>query len=270
VQRLESIFNQTFQDFEVILLDDCSADDSVAMLQRYAVHPKVTHFIVNKKNTGSPFKQWKRGIELARGEYVWIAESDDWAALNFLEHLLPLITQPNVNIAFCNSNWVNEAGAIEKSLSLYTTSFQRSGVEEIRTKLLFQNTIQNVSSVLFRAARLKTCLDNFTEYRACGDWILYTEILLEGDLVFTDAPLNYFRWYHQNTSNAALKQGTWTTEGISVLKIVKSNLPRTNQESLSFAFYWLKRAIRFGLVTRKWPLMLKMLRQIATFITPRL
>ena len=138
MQRLESIFNQTFQDFEVILLDDCSADDSVAMLQRYAAHPKVTHFIVNKKNTGSPFKQWKRGIELARGEYVWIAESDDWAALNFLEHLLPLITQPNVNIAFCNSNWVNEAGAIEKSLSLYTTSFQRSGVEEIRTKLLFQ------------------------------------------------------------------------------------------------------------------------------------
>ncbi|NJL77189.1 MAG: hypothetical protein HC892_21415 [Saprospiraceae bacterium] len=93
-----------------------------------------------------------------------------------------------------------------------------------------------MSAVLFRADRLKACLDNFTSYRACGDWILYTEILLEGELIFSDEPLNYFRWYHQNTSNAALKQGTWTTEGISVLKIVKSNLPRTYQESLFYAF----------------------------------
>ncbi|NJL77190.1 MAG: glycosyltransferase family 2 protein [Saprospiraceae bacterium] len=135
VQRLESIFNQTFQDFEVILLDDCSTDGSVSVLQRYASHPKVTHFIINEKNSGSPFVQWKRGIDLARGQYIWIAESDDWADLDFLAHLLPLVSQPNVNIAFCNSHWVNQAGAIQTSLSLYNTSFQRLGTEEIKTRL---------------------------------------------------------------------------------------------------------------------------------------
>ena len=118
VQRLESIFNQTFQDFEVILLDDCSTDDSVIMLQRYATHPKVTHFVVNEQNTGSPFKQWKKDIDLARGKYIWIAEGDDWAESTFLEILLPLIKQEDVGIAFCNSNWVGERGAIGKSLSL--------------------------------------------------------------------------------------------------------------------------------------------------------
>jgi len=74
-QRLDSIFNQTFQDFEVILLDDQSPDNSVEILQQYAqkYRDKVAHFITNDQNTGNPFVQWKKGIELARGEFIWIA-----------------------------------------------------------------------------------------------------------------------------------------------------------------------------------------------------
>ena len=82
-ERLNSIFNQTFQDYEVILLDDASTDNSVEILNRYAANPKVSHFIVNQENSGSPFKQWKRGIDLARGEFVWIAESDDYSNTTF-------------------------------------------------------------------------------------------------------------------------------------------------------------------------------------------
>jgi glycosyltransferase involved in cell wall biosynthesis len=118
-QRLDSVFNQTFQDFEVILLDDCSTDHSVDILSEYKQHPKVSHFIINEINTGSPFKQWKKGIELAKGEFIWIAESDDWAELNFLEQMLPLMDNGNVGIAFCNSNWTNDKGEIKESLSIY-------------------------------------------------------------------------------------------------------------------------------------------------------
>ncbi len=70
VQRLDSIFNQTVQDFELILLDDCSSDNSEEILKQYANHAKVAHFITNKTNSGSPFRQWKKGVELARGTYV--------------------------------------------------------------------------------------------------------------------------------------------------------------------------------------------------------
>ena len=47
-QRLESIFNQTYQNFEVILLDDASTDKSVSILEKYSKHSKVSHFIVNE------------------------------------------------------------------------------------------------------------------------------------------------------------------------------------------------------------------------------
>ncbi len=52
--RLESIFNQTFQDFEVILLDDCSSDNSREILELYRNHPKVSTIIYNKRIRGSP------------------------------------------------------------------------------------------------------------------------------------------------------------------------------------------------------------------------
>ena len=85
IDRLDSIFNQTYQNFEVIILDDASTDDSLAILNMYRNHPKVSNFIRNEKNTGSPFKQWAKGLRLAKGDLIWIAESDDDCDLNFLE-----------------------------------------------------------------------------------------------------------------------------------------------------------------------------------------
>ena len=83
-QRLESVLNQTYQDFEVIFLDDASTDSSRAVFTKYANHPKISHIIFNETNSGYPFKQWNKGVNLAMGEYIWIAESDDYAELNFL------------------------------------------------------------------------------------------------------------------------------------------------------------------------------------------
>ena len=56
-QRIESIVNQTYQDFELILLDDFSTDNSRDILNLYRNHPKVSKIVFNEKNSGSPFKQ---------------------------------------------------------------------------------------------------------------------------------------------------------------------------------------------------------------------
>ena len=85
-QRIESILRQTYQDFELILLDDCSTDDSRAVLSQYASEPRV-RIQFNEVNSGSTFRQWNKGVRLARGKYVWIAESDDYADERLLERL---------------------------------------------------------------------------------------------------------------------------------------------------------------------------------------
>ena len=237
-KRLDSIFNQTFQDFEVILLDDCSTDNSVGILAEYAKLQKVSHFVINEINSGSPFKQWKKGIDLAQGEYIWIAESDDWADDRFLEVLLNCFeVNENVVLSFCNSNWIDDRGNSGKDLSIYSESFIRSGEEEIKKRLSVYNTIQNVSSVLFNARILKKVDTNYTEYKSSGDWILYFEILKHGKFCYINKRLNNFRWYHANVSNEASKKGLWIYEGVDVLnsaKSVKFNKSEKNKILLSW------------------------------------
>ena len=108
-KRLESVYNQSYEHIEVILLDDASTDKSVEILKTYENHPKTAHLIVNNQNSGSPFKQWQKGIELANGELIWIAESDDYAEPNFLELVSkPLVENKEIGLAYCQSIIVDE------------------------------------------------------------------------------------------------------------------------------------------------------------------
>ena len=86
-QRLESIFSQTYDNFEVILLDDQSTDNSLTILSDFAArYPEKVRTIFNEVNSGGVFRQWEKGISAAKGDLIWIAESDDWASLIFWKH----------------------------------------------------------------------------------------------------------------------------------------------------------------------------------------
>ena len=102
-KRIDTVLNQTYQNIEVIILDDKSTDNSLEVIEQYRNHPKVAQIVVNEQNTGSPFKQWDMGINLANGELIWIAESDDYNELIFLEELIAEWNRhSNVVLAFSN------------------------------------------------------------------------------------------------------------------------------------------------------------------------
>jgi glycosyltransferase involved in cell wall biosynthesis len=88
--RIDSVLQQTHQNLEVILMDDCSSDNSREIITRYAAQDARIRVVLNEQNSGSTFKQWNKGIALARGEYIWIAESDDVADSTFLEKFMVL------------------------------------------------------------------------------------------------------------------------------------------------------------------------------------
>lgn len=211
VQRLESVFNQTFQDFEVILLDDKSTDDSIVILEQYAHHPKVSHFIVNKENSGSPFKQWKKGIQLAKGKYIWIAESDDYCELTFLTKLIEQIeVDALVGIAYCQTNDVDENGVRINHRINYTDRFQpniwemnfvKNGREFVESYLSFFNVIPNASAVIFKKELVKDSIfsTSLMQMKMCGDWYFWAQIALNSKVFFVSETLNYFR-EHQSVS----------------------------------------------------------------------
>src|SRR5450432_2232601 len=104
-ERIDSILNQTFRNFELIILDDNSQDKSKEIIENYRSHPQISSIQFNEINSGSPFKQWTKGISLAKGNYIWIAESDDSCEPQFLEKAVEKMTRfTTAGIIFCQSN----------------------------------------------------------------------------------------------------------------------------------------------------------------------
>ncbi len=213
-QRLDSIFNQTFQGFEVILLDDKSTDESVTVLSEYALHPKVSSFIVNEINSGSPFKQWNKGVQLAKGEIIWIAESDDVADKNFLSTLLPMLeADTKLGLAYCQSYCYSDKNEVTGSWLHYTEDldsqlflkqFSMRGVEYVKKFLIHKNTIPNASAVLFKKKIFQLTDQADEKIRTCSDWLTWLKILMNADVCYEPQMLNYFR-YHDNSVIATAK-----------------------------------------------------------------
>src|SRR5206468_9731239 len=99
-RRIDSILSQTYQDFELILLDDSSTDNSREILDSYLDNAKV-RIEYNDKNSGTVFKHWNKGVRMACGQYIWMAESDDYADPRFLARMVPILeVQTEVTFAY--------------------------------------------------------------------------------------------------------------------------------------------------------------------------
>lgn len=203
-ERLDSIINQTYRNIEIIVLDDCSTDDSRDLIMQYANHdPRIT-YCWNERNSGSPFRQWKKGIERAKGEYIWIAESDDYADSHFIETLLSVLkANPLSGMAYCQSLLVNtkgeNLGSHHRHLqaldpNLWNNDFCLDGKTMISKYLIVMNVIPNASAVLMRKSVLK-CInwDDIFSYRLAGDRMFWVQILKEYDICFVTRELNFFR-----------------------------------------------------------------------------
>lgn len=223
-ERIESILKQTYDSYELILLDDCSSDDSRDILLQYKDNPHVSHLVFNEENSGSPFKQWDKGIKLAKGKYIWIAESDDYAHPDFLKSTVAALdNNPDVVVVYTGSQMVDSKGNF---LELDWDKFDKATPLQAKydsqyfltRKMLWNTSIYNASMVLFR----KECYDKvdkgFRTFRYCGDWYFWNEICRLGNVVSINQKLNYFRQHENKVSPKAEKEGLYFIEGGMIMK----------------------------------------------------
>ncbi len=248
-QRLDSIRHQAFQDFEVIVLDDASTDQSREIIRQYQEKDKFRVF-VNETNSGSAFRQWQRGLDLAQGKYLWFAESDDFASTQFLSRLVPIMeNQESTAIAYCQSHLVDPedrivGDALEWTADLdplrWTKDFFNHGRAEVLDYLSKKNTIPNASAALLRISALKSVGPIDDSYRLCGDWLHWIKVLLRSDIAYVADKLNYWR---QRSSNArSLPAGVmeWE-EGEAILRYLSGELSLTDEQRDEILFAFLKR-----------------------------
>ncbi|MBL4674835.1 MAG: glycosyltransferase family 2 protein [Mucilaginibacter sp.] len=244
-KRLETVFAQTFQDFEVIILDDCSTDDSRTVIEQYKHHPKVSHIIYNESNSGSAFKQWQKGISLAKGKYIWIAESDDYSEPLFLEKMIGVfaVSPANTGLVYCKSLPVDEHNfnyddsdrwMKRVDPDKWERDFSNIGKKEVEDYLSVQCTIPNASAVLFDARCFNEINWGDLDFKVCGDWYVYVTILKRYDLAYTSLPLNYHRNHHLNARSQ--NTGSSLFEQYKVLAYISKNFKITQNAIHNKAF----------------------------------
>jgi glycosyltransferase involved in cell wall biosynthesis len=246
-QRIESILAQTYQDFELILLDDASTDESRETINQYVLDRRV-RIEFNETNSGSTFKQWNKGVRLAQGKYVWIAESDDYAEPRFLERLVALLeADERVVIAYCRSWRVVGHGSVmgevtddgvggelrvgeervdgygdpllpAEDLERWAKDFFAQGAEECRRYFVLANLVRNASSAVFRKEAYERAGGAADSMRLCGDWKLWAGVALQGKMAYISEPLNYYRLH---TGSVWGRSADGTMEIEEVLHVVR-------------------------------------------------
>lgn len=232
-ERMESIFSQTFQDYEVILLDDCSTDNSREVIEAYRSHPKVKTIIYNGTNSGSPFKQWQKGVENASGEYIWIAEADDSARPEFLATCVSALeSHPEAVLAFAGADVVDKDGKITDTDFDRWTRRQSSpdgyrvldGKKYVIHNMYWHTHVYNASGAVFRRANATP--DKFRlagTMRNAGDWLFWTMIIGEGENIEIYRKLNIYRDHGSNTTRKGIISGSIKFEDIKVMKYIETH-----------------------------------------------
>jgi glycosyltransferase involved in cell wall biosynthesis len=224
-QRLDSILNQSVTDIEVFILDDCSTDNSWEVIQGYEKSPKVKTIQKNEKNSGSPFIQWQKGIEMASGEFIWIAESDDYSEIDFLEKNLAVLEANNsIGVSFCPSIWVDSENVTLEIPHHESEPFIQSGEFLVKNEFTNGCLIYNASSAVFRKKLIQNVdFECINKYTFTGDWLFWVQLIKNTKVARISERLNFFRRHTENVSSKSNKLGLQFSEGFKVVNFIFKN-----------------------------------------------
>jgi len=236
IQRIKSVTEQTYPIYELIVLDDASTDNSLNVLQDLKNELEIDiKIVLNDSNSGSVFRQWIKGAELAQGDFVWLAEADDLAEPSFLEAVMEPFENPQVVLSYSQSKQIDENGALldndyltytgDISKKKWLTTYSVEGVREIEEALSVKNTIPNVSAVVFRKDALvkvlKENMDEIQQYKIAGDWLTYVHLLGNGDIAFTPKSLNMHRRHSASVTIGSVNR-LLLKEVVSMQKMIRN------------------------------------------------
>ena len=220
-QRITSVLNQTYQNFEIIVLDDKSTDNSLDIIKQYKDNPHFSQIIINTENSGSPFLQWQKGFDLAKGEIIWVTESDDTCEKELLETLIEEFNKDEKCVlAFCKSIKIDTNG-VKIGEAGMRTDLHMNGKAFFDKYLYRYCFLNNASSVIFKKSILIHIDWKHSNLKGSGDWLLWIEISRFGNIAYVNQPLNYFRIHGFNTTTQQLHNGRNEKEAIEIYQFMK-------------------------------------------------
>lgn len=202
---ITSILSQSYGDFEILIMDDCSPDSTAEVARSF--QDSRIKYIRNDTNLGH-LRNYNKGIGLARGKYVWLISADDYLFKNYvLKKYVDLLEQhPNVGYTFCPAvssgsgsdnkfkNWVSYGQ------SVYGKNDRLFKGHAFLKKLVRGNTIVAASGFVRRECYERICLFPL-DMPWAGDWYLWCIFALHFDVGYFAEPMVCYREHELSMTN---------------------------------------------------------------------
>ena len=139
-ETILSVLNQTYSNWELLLIDDCSTDNSYEIIKKYLEKDKRIKYLKNDKNSGPAITR-NRGIKEAKGEYIAFLDSDDLWYENKLERQINFMQTNNIVISHGDYEMIDENGKYLKSVNtkIELDYFNLLKENQIKTSFLILN-----------------------------------------------------------------------------------------------------------------------------------
>lgn len=218
-RRIYSILYQNVKIDELIILDDKSTDNSKDVIYQIESTLKDVmdiKVVLNDTNSGCVYKQWEKGFSMAKKDYVWIAEADDYSDSKFLTTALaPFLSDDEIRLSYTDTSFmlVNGSPTLNSMNCLidlmktghWDKNYINDGINEIENYAFLNCTIANVSSVVFKNDDYKEEFSQSVKYKQVGDWLFYVNVMKKGKICYTHKSLNYC-CIHEGSSTSSTKK----------------------------------------------------------------
>jgi glycosyltransferase involved in cell wall biosynthesis len=200
---IDSVLAQTWQDFELLVIDNCSTDDTRGVVSRYmAADPRIS-YVCNDTNIG-PVKNLNRCLELATGEYIKILCADDLLLPECLEHMVRALDQHStVSLVASGRKLVTSDLQPIRSLAYSFRKEHIPGAAAINRCLFSGNHIGEPTAVLFRKSDISRGFS--CDYAQLVDLEMWFYLLEQGDFIFLPQDLCLFRQHAAQGTKTNLK-----------------------------------------------------------------
>lgn len=203
-QALDSLVNQTYNNLELIIIDDCSTDNSQSILIQYEHLPNVI-LKLNDVNSGSYVKASNYGASFAKGEFILFAQCDDYADPNQISKLVEMATaNPEVAVVYSRSNLVDQNGTfISDDFSIREKKFKKLCGNNclIPGNKMFEFltvacVIPNLSAAIIKRKVYQKVGGLSEEYLVASDWDFWLKISQNHSFFYISESLNNFRQHN--------------------------------------------------------------------------
>ena len=200
VGTIESVISQTYLNWEMILVDDCSTDKTCDIINRFVASDTRIRKITLELSSGGPARPRNKGLSVAKGDFVAFIDADDIWDANKLSVQVDFILQSNADLVHCGAIFIDsedqqiDSWNSSKKLKYISLLFGSSSTFMIFNPIILSSALlKRKSEVLFR--------EDF-HIRGIDDWLLWIELSLKGKRIrMNTGHLVYYR-VHENSMSS--------------------------------------------------------------------